>query len=386
MIVGFVALGITLCSFTYVVFAIVRVRRFAHELERFERRPDEPALTLLKPIYQGDPQLLENLRSCCRQDYPVFQVIFGFRLEDDPAIAVVQQIMEEFPDHDLQLVVDPTVIGPNLKVSSLSNMVRHAKYDLLIIADSDMWVPADYLSRVVGPFADSQVGAVTCVYQGASDNNTYSRLAAMFVNDWFLPSVLVSITLSKLRYCFGATMAVRRDLFEQIGGFAGLANFLADDYMLGKRIDELGYEIALAPCVVRNFMAETRLQDVWQHELRWSRTMRAVEPIGFASAALTDLIPICLISALITLFVFGPAVASGLVVAGLLARFCLHYTVVRCFSVTPGASAGLVVARDLLTACLRLWSYAPGPVVWRGHHFDIDASGHLCPRNDRSDR
>jgi ceramide glucosyltransferase len=382
MIVGFIALGITLCSLAYVVLAIFRVRRFARELPRFSRSRDEPPVTLLKPIYQGDPQLLDNLRSCCRQNYPTFQIIFGFRFEDDPAIPIVRQIMEEFPGHDLKLVVDPTVIGPNLKVSSLSNMERYAKYDLLIIADSDMRVPEDYLSRVVSPFTDSEVGAVTCIYRGASAGNVCSRLAAMFVNDWFLPSVLVSSALNELRYCFGATMAVRRDVFQRAGGFSELADFLADDYVLGQRVFELGYKIRLAPCVVENFMEETRLADVWSHELRWSRTMRAVEPVGFAFAALTDLIPISLVSGFICYLAFGPVPAAAVVAVSALARFCLHYTVVRCFSISQGGSGWLVVGRDFLTAGLRIWSYVPGPVVWRGYHFDIDSTGRLIPRGD----
>ena len=380
MILGSLALGITACSLAYVVFAIVRVHRFARVLRAFERSSAEPPVTLLKPIYQGDPQLLDNLRSCCRQDYANFQIIFGFRYAHDPAIAVVRQIIEEFPDHDLELVVDPNVLGPNLKVASLANMTPYAKHDILIIADSDMRVQPDYLSRVVSAFANPRVGAATCLYQGASAPDSCSRLAAMFVNDWFLPSVLVATTFGKLRYCFGATMALRRELLDDFGGFAALADYLADDYVLGQRVVERGYEIALAPCVVENYMAETRLADVWQHELRWSRTMRAVEPLGFAAAALTDLLPISLLSAVVTYAVFEQALlAAGVVAAGVLARVWLHTSVVRTFSVSPGAAARLILARDLMTAGLRLWSFAPGPVIWRGHAFDIDRTGKLIP-------
>jgi len=308
-----VLISISLISSGYILFSTLRVRSFGKRLRSDIPTTSSFAVTILKPLCGLDPDLLENLRSFCRQQHTTFQIIFGVMDKDDPAIIIVHQIMQEFPDLDLKLVVNDHVHGTNYKISNLINMYALAKYDLIVISDSDMRVRQDYLNIVTAPFQDATVGAVTCLYRGRAINGLWSKLAAMFINEWFLPSVLVANTFATNSFCFGATMAVRRDLLEKTGGLGGLVDYLADDYMLGKRVQEAGFSVHLAPLIVENVLQESTFQSLFQHELRWARTMRTVQPVGYTFSFLTDALPFSLIAATFLYFSSG---SNSIVVSG----------------------------------------------------------------------
>ena len=167
-------------------------------------------------------------------------------------------------------------------------MNSNIKYEYILIADSDMRVSKNYLAEVMHPFSDTKIGAVTCLYSGVSKNKVTSKLNAMFINNWFFPSVLISRLLQPIQFCFGATMIVKRNILNKIGGFESLSNHLADDYILGKLISNLGYEICLSDYVVENIVEEDSFKNLILHELRWARTLRRVEPLGYALTFLTD--------------------------------------------------------------------------------------------------
>ncbi len=229
--IDFVFLGLVIFAAVYWLAAFASVVLYRR------RRPCTsdvaPSVTMLKPLRGDDGQLYENLRSFCLQDYRSFEIVFGVRHFHDPAVAVVERLRHEFPGLELKLVADSRTIGTNLKVSNLANLVRHAKYDTLIVADSDMRVGPGYVRAVVGPLEDRRVGLVTCLYRGVAPYGVAYRLGAMFINEWFLPAALVGTHVERLRHAFGATNACRRDTLRSIGGFEAVADQLADDYMLG---------------------------------------------------------------------------------------------------------------------------------------------------------
>jgi ceramide glucosyltransferase len=185
-------LGSVIVSLLYTAFAtyriIVRTRSSAYPTVASQ------PVTVLKPVCGEDADLYENLRSFCRQNYPTFQIIFGVRAVDDLAIPIIKQIMREFPGHDLTLIINDRLIGTNFKVCNLANMLVAAKHEILVVADSDMRVGPDYLAAVTAPFADPRVGVATCLYKGTALYGWPSRLASMFINEWFLPSVLVALS------------------------------------------------------------------------------------------------------------------------------------------------------------------------------------------------
>jgi ceramide glucosyltransferase len=368
-----IAFGAAGASILYLFWALFAVRAFGR-MRTAAAACREP-VTILKPVCGLDPGLYGNLRSFCDQDYPEFQVIFGVRDADDPAVAVVERVIRDFPDRDLSLVVDDRITGTNLKVSNLVNMDGRAKHDILIAADADMRVDRDYLKAVTAPFQDPQVGAVTCLYRGSPVGGLPSVLGAMFINDWFLPSVLAARSVQPMRYCFGATMAVRRAALEEIGGFSALASHIADDYMLGRLVGDCGYKIVLSPYVVENVILEPDLKTLIRHESRWARTVRSVQPLGYTFSVITHALPLAVIFLVASGFSgWGWAVLA----AALAARIALHYAVRAVSGAQGPATPWLVPLRDLLGFVVWGGSFFGRDVHWREQTFLLDAGGQLA--------
>lgn len=365
-------------SVGFLVLAAGRLVRYGLRCRAGDPAGDRPPLTLLKPICGIEHGLLDNLRSFCVQDYPEYQIVFGVRDEDDPAIPAIRQVIAEYPDLDASLMIDDTVIGANGKASNLANMRRMAKHDILVISDSDMRVEPHYLDRIATAFATDEVGVVTCLYKGTPAPGLASDLGAMFVNEWFLPSALISVTFGKPKFCFGATMAVRSSALDAIGGFETLATNLADDHMLGKWALEKGYRIKVALYTVENIIYEQDLGALFRHELRWARTIRAVQPLGHAMAFLTDLLVLSVAAAAAAWFHGGsPVLALAFPGAALTLRFLFHFLARWALSLDERATAHLVPLRDLLTFAVRVASFAGRGVHWRESEFAVRPGGEL---------
>ena len=371
-ILTYILYGLFACSVGYGLFAIARVMLFRRKVSNAPLAAGNRPVTVIKPLCGLEVELEENLRSFCDQDYGDYQVLFGVRSATDPAIAVARKIIAEFPDRDISLIVSDRIIGSNYKISNIANIAAQAKHDILIVSDSDMRVGRHYLKAVVAPFSRDDIGATTCLYSGHARGGTPSALAAMFVNDWFLPSALIPQGFAEQKYCFGATMAVRRDVLDKAGGFAALANFLADDYMLGKIVTDAGYRIALVPHIVANVMHEKSWQSVFQHELRWARTIRSVQPVGYALSAVTEILPISILTGA-TLWLTGQPLlwAAAPVALACTLRIVLHGAV--CARLVGGASCApwLIPVRDALSLMVRISGYCGSRVMWRENAFTV---------------
>lgn len=369
-----VLLVLVLVSLAYSCVALFRVALF-----RLPEKPDgtfTPPVTLLKPVcgLEPEPALFDCLRSFCEQDYPTYQVVFGVRDSNDPAVAVIERLLRELPHLDATLVIDARVYGANRKLSNLTNMFGAARHDILISADADGHVAPGYLRAVVAPFANPRVGAVTCLYRGRPLGGVWSFLGAAFINDWFLPSVLIALAMDKLRFLFGNTMAIRRDLLEEIGGFRGLTTYLADDYLIGRRVSELGFEVRLASCVVETVVSEPRLGKLFRHELRWGRTYRTVQPVGWYLSILTDTTVLALLFLLTS---GGSPLALWLCGAAIMLRLGLHAVVRRRFGMTGPDRLWLVPVRDLLSFAVRIASFFGRSLVWKNEHFVVVSAGRI---------
>jgi ceramide glucosyltransferase len=315
--------GLTAAAACYACIALFAVLKSA-------RPPASPAdhepaghlhpVSVLKPLHGAEPRLYENLRSFCVQAHPDFQLIFGVRDPDDPAVAVVQQLRTAFPQLAMILIVDPRVHGSNLKVSNLINILSHASGDWLVLADSDISVPTDYLVRVTGPLAKPDVGIVTCLYRGIAQHGLWSRLGRLFIDDWFAPSVRLAHAFGSTRFAFGSTIALRRDTLQAIGGFEALRDTLADDFWLGELTRQRRLRTVLSDMVVGTDVSETRLSTLWTHELRWLRTIRAIAPLGFAMTFVCFTSPMLLLG----LALAPSASTAGLAVLGGCARILLN--------------------------------------------------------------
>jgi ceramide glucosyltransferase len=333
------------------------------------------AVSVLKPLCGAEPRLYENLATFCEQHHPLYQLIFGVSSPKDPAIAVVRRLQAAYPGHDIKLVIDSRVHGSNLKVSNLINMAAHARHDVLIVADSDIAVQPDYLEIVTAPLADPQVGVVTCLYSARSIGGFWPRVGALFINEWFAPSVRVAHSTGSRAFGFGATLALSRDTLERIGGFEALKDCLADDYLLARHARDHGLATVLAPVLVATDVIEATFRTLWLRETRWLRTIRSVNPAGFASLFITFTSPWLLLGALAYGWLSASAGAAGMglalaalgtsTVSGIIARLLLHAR----GSASLGAfwrDLPLVPLRDALLLLQWLAAVFGSHVIWRG--------------------
>jgi ceramide glucosyltransferase len=335
-----------------------------------------PPVTLLKPLCGAEPDLYEHLRSFCQQDHPEFQIVFGVRDRADPALEVVERLVAEFPSLPIDVVVNPQQHGSNCKVSNLINMMARARHDVLALADSDTFVGHDYLSTVTAPLLDQNVGLVTCIYRGVPTERIWSRLGAMYINEWYVPSVLLAWLFGYRGYVSGQTLCLRRDTLQAVGGLRAIANHLAEDYRLGELIRGLGMRIVLLPYELKAQHHEPSLNALTRHELRWMRTIYVLRPRTFPFLVVTFSLPLAVFGLLLTAAEPSFSTAGwALFLATLMARLALHLVNRLCGARPPLREFWLVPLRDLLMCWAWGRSFFTTRVTWRGNDFTVDADG-----------
>lgn len=325
------------------------------------------AVTVLKPLFGDEPRLYQNLRSFCVQDHPQFQLLFGLHAADDAALPVVARLKAEFPLLDIGVVIDERIHGINLKVGNLINLLPHARHGWLLLADSDIEAPPDLLRRVTAPLADPTVGVVTCLYGAQAHGGVWARLGGQFIDDWFGPSVCVSHALGGSRFAFGATIALRRDVLDASGGFEALADHVADDWWLGERTRRAGFRTVLSEAAVTTDVIETSLSDLAARELRWLRSIRRIEPLGYAFLFICFTCPIVIAGWWLA---GGGVVATMLACTALAARLVLRFDSER-KPLDLLENVLLVPLRDSLSLLLWMIALAGRVVRWRGRPMKI---------------
>ena len=329
-----------------------------------------PPVSILKPLKGIDPEMYENFRSHCLQDYPEYEIIFGVSDPDDPAIKLVEQLKSEFPQNPIRLMVCPRQLGTNTKVSNLAQMLPEARYDYLVVNDSDIRVEPNYLRRLLAPLADSGTGLVTCLYRGVANSTLGSRLEALGISTDFCPGVLIARELEGSKFALGSTMAFRRPDLAAIGGFDALVDYLADDYQLGRRIAALGLKVELSDVVVETFLPRYTASEFLTHQLRWARAVRDSRFWGYFGLGIS----FGLVWALLTLILasgagwawelLGVTVAMRFAVALFVGgRLLRDRYVMRWLPMIP--------LRDAIAMMVWLMSFAGHTVSWRGELFKL---------------
>lgn len=348
------------------LFGWVLVRRF-----RAAAMPADgarPAISVLKPLHGAEPLLEQALETLCRQDYRQFQIVFGVQSPHDPAIAVVERLMARFPDADIALVADGRAHGRNHKVGNLINMLPAARHNVLVIADSDVHVAADYLARIADTLAEPGVGLVTTLYAGLPATGTLAgTLGATAITHGFLPGALMARALGR-QDCLGATMALHRETLRSVGGLAAMVHHLADDHVLGRLVKARGLRVALAPTVPVTTVPETGLAALYRHELRWSRTILSLVPSGFAASAVQYPLLWALLAAALS---GGTGWAMALLLLTWAARAAVGRGIDRLLGLARDGLASrapiwLLPLRDIMSIAVMLASYAGDKVEWRG--------------------
>ncbi|MDF5723688.1 MAG: bacteriohopanetetrol glucosamine biosynthesis glycosyltransferase HpnI [Rhizonema sp. PD37] len=334
-----------------------------------------PPVTILKPMCGVDRDTYENLASFCLQKYPIYQIIFSVRDPHDSSLAVVKQIINDFPQLDIQLVVSDRTIGTNLKVSNLANAVTLAKYDTFILADSDIRVGTDYLQRVIQPLQDKSVGVVTCLYRSLAQGWVASLEAIGTATD-FHAGVLVSHKLEGIKFALGSTIVIRKEVLEAIGGFEAIADYLADDFQLGYLPTQAGYKVVLSDCVVEHVLAPTTLAKAIKHQIRWARCIRVSRPWGYLGLFFTY----GTVSSLLFLIATKGSVRGWIIlVITWMMRLTMGW-VVGVKSLRDPCSQKffwLIPIRDLIGFLIWCYGWLGKTIEWRGRRLRLTNDGKL---------
>ena len=330
-----------------------------------------PPVSILKPLRGSDRQMYESFRSHCLQDYPQYEIIFGVNDESDEAVAEVERLRSEFPAHDIQLVVCPEVLGSNRKVSNLTQMMRVAKYGHILINDSDIRVERDYLRRIVAPMQNAKVGMVTTLYRAEAGCSIASRIEAVTIATDFAGGVLCATELEGgLHFGLGSTLAFPRAAAEAIGGLETLLEYLADDHELGKMISDAGYEVVLSDVVVETFLPEYNFGAMFEHQLRWARTVRDLRKRGYIGVLLTFGLPWAMASAICAGFANW---SLALLAAVALARFASGWLL--CGPILNDRQTlrdlWLIPVRDIVGVAIWFASFGGDTIMWRGEKFHL---------------
>ncbi len=330
-----------------------------------------PPVSILKPLKGIDPDIYESFRSHCLQDYPEYEIVFGVSDPADPAVASVERLQSEFPNAAIRLVVCANILGPNVKVSNLEQMMQIARFEHLIVNDSDIRVEGDYVRRVMAPLISEEVGLVTCLYRGISAATLGSQLESLGISIDFCPGVLVARQLEGgIHFGLGSTLAFRRTELERIGGFRSIVDFLADDYELGKRIANLGFKVVLSEEVVETHVPAYDVHGYISHQMRWSRGVRDARLGGYIGLITTFGILWSVLNLIAAHAAYWSCVILGFV---LLLRSAVALVV-------GGAVLGdrdvlsrlwLIPLRDLIAVGVWIVSFAGHTVMWRGDRFRL---------------
>jgi ceramide glucosyltransferase len=328
-----------------------------------------PPISLLKPVYGSHARLYRALRSHAVQDYSEFEILFGVRTPQDPALEEIKRLEREFPAVPMRTVVVKTE-APNPKVGVLAQLASEAKHPLLIVNDDDIEVPPGYFRAVAAPLEDPGTGLVTCLYR-AHARSFPARLESLGIATDFAPSVMVARVLGVAEFALGATMALRAETLRQIGGFEPIAPYLADDYELGRRVTATGRRVAFVPLIVDTGLGGASWLDVWRHQLRWARTIRVSRPSGYYGSLVTH----ATFWALVALAARQWWVGAAALTLRFTAAWIAGTVVLK--DTQAKRSFYLLPLRDLFGLAVWAGGCLGSTVYWRGQKLRLDGTGRI---------
>lgn len=370
---AFLAVAVIGCLFT--VLACFCVVSFPNP--KLDSIDAPPPVTVLKPLHGSEPGIGGLIAAFCRQNYPApVQILCGAPHSDSPAVGDIRALAPDFPEQAVEITIEPRNRGANRKVSNLINMLPRARHDTLVLSDSDIAVGPDYLRGLMSLLSLPRVGAVTCLYHGIGGESLWTRLSALAINGQFLPHAITAVSLGLAKPCCGATIALRRSVLERIGGFAALADVLADDHAIGVAVRAAGYDVVTAPFVVGHHCFEGSLRELVLHQMRVARTIRSIYPLAYAGTIVTHPWPLALLA-----LCGGDPAAIMVAIAVLLARVTLCRCVEWRFGL-PRQNYWLIPVHDLIAFAIYVTSFFGATVHWRGADYRVAANGNLIEGQD----
>jgi len=362
----------------YAVLCALALIRFRMRSNVLPKSPPEswPPVTVLKPVHGLEKNQRENLRSTCIQDYPEFQVVFSVQDPEDPAIPLLYAIQGEFGTARVTVAIENIRAGTNGKINNMIGGLRHARYDTLVISDSDVLLKPDYLKAIVAPLGNPDVGCVCTLYKAAGAQTWYEKMELLTLNADFMTNVLFAYVSGASKFCLGASAALHRSTLERIGGLEALSDYLVEDYEMGRRIWMLGRKIDIVPCFVDTIVDLKNPSQWWSHQVYWDQNTRAARPVAFFATALIRSVPFALLYALVRL---GDPVGLR-VLAGACVLRLVSAAMVLGWGLRDREglrSLGLLLFRDISSLATWLLAFTKRTTIWRGTSFILTRDGRL---------
>jgi ceramide glucosyltransferase len=334
-----------------------------------ENGPPKP-VTILKPLHGSEPGLFTRLASLCRQQHDgKIQIICGTQQLRDPANEVVRLLQRLYPAADINLVIDERVRGENPKVANLVNLQAKASHGIVVMSDSDIVVEDQFVGRLVAELEKADTGAVTCLYYGIAVGGVWARMSALNINAQFLPNVIVALTFGAARPCFGSAIAMREDVLERIGGLEPYLDELADDYAIGKAVRAAGLDVVVPNWAVGHACFDRSFRSFWEHHMRSSRTIRSIDPVGYAGTIFMH--PVMLALLAVMTGAPHPIALPGVAFAS---RVILSFSIERTFKLQRHA-LWLLALHDTISFAVFVCSFFGAAVEWRGQNYRIFRDG-----------
>ena len=342
-----------------------------------------PGVTILKPVRGLEKNQEQNLRSACLQDYPEFQVVFSVQDPDDPALPLLKKIGQAFGSKRVSVVIGNRRVGPNGKINNLLGALPYAQYDTLVISDSDVHLKPDYLKAIIAPLADPNVGCVCTLYKATHADRWFEKMELLTLNADFVPSVIFASVTGASKFCLGSSVALRCSSLKEIGGFETLADYLTEDYEMGRRLWTSGKRVAVVPYFVETVVDLEKASRWWNHQVCWDQKTRAAQPAGFFATLLIRSVPFALLFAASRL-----ADAGGLLVlGGVMGLRLATAAVILGWGLQDREglrNLALLPLRDLTSIISWLLAFTKKTVSWRGAELMLGHDGRLTSREGTS--
>jgi len=362
--------------------AVLRFRARVPEARPEPSFPVWPPVTILKPVCGLEKNQKDNLRSACLQDYPEFQIVYSVQDPNDPVIPILKEIEEEFGCEKVSIVIEDRQAGPNGKVNNLLGGLSRARYDTLVISDSDAHLEPNYLKAIIRPLADPDIGCACTLYRATSADRWFEKMELLTLNADFTPSVIFAHVTGASNFCLGSSLALRRSTLEDIGGMETLADYLVEDYEIGRRLWISGKRVAIVHHFIEIVVDLKDSAQWWNHQVYWDQNTRAARPLGFLASILIRSIPFALLFAALRL---GDGIGLAALGAAVGIRMATASMILRGIGDLEGLkSLALLPLRDLAALGTWLLAFTKKTVIWRGSEFTLTREGRLVVRESRS--
>jgi len=339
--------------------------------------PFTPPVSILKPVRGLDPDAYENFASFCRQDYPQYEIVFCVGDHSDPVLPVIQRVISDFPQTDIRVLFGSGRVATNDKVAKLARLSQEAKYETLVINDSDVRAEPQYLRTIVAPLADPNIGAVTCFYVPADDTTAVQKLQTVGMYSDFYPGIVVAWQLDGVKFALGPTIATSRARLAAFGGYETIENRPADDLLVGRLIAQQGCEVKLLPYTIETVADFQSFGDLFLKRLRWIVVMRHMRPFGHLGLVFTWGLPWSLLALLL-----APSLSVG--AAFVVAYLSLRVTMTVLMEgwglkqTVSWRSLAFIPVWDAMAFAIWLASFTRSTIRWRDHDYFI-RNGELVP-------